>query len=40
LRPFDDAILTTAKLALGLDLVDQIARFAVRVSPLRGQASY
>jgi hypothetical protein len=25
LRPFDDAILTTAKLALGLDLADQIA---------------
>jgi hypothetical protein len=32
LRPFDDAMLTTAKLALELDLADQIALRVVRAS--------
>jgi hypothetical protein len=35
LRPFDDAILTTAKLALGLDLADQIALRRARLPPSR-----
>jgi hypothetical protein len=33
LRPFDDAILTTAKHALGLDLADQIALRRARLPP-------
>jgi hypothetical protein len=35
LRPFDDAILTTAKLALGMDLADQIALRRARLPPSR-----
>jgi hypothetical protein len=35
LRPFDDAIPTTAKLALGLDLADQSALRRARLPPSR-----
>jgi hypothetical protein len=35
LRPFDDVIPTTAKLALGLDLADQITLRRARLSPSR-----
>ena len=35
LRPFDDAIITTANLALGLDLADQIALRRARLPPSR-----
>jgi hypothetical protein len=35
LRPFGDVILTTAKLALGLDLADQIALRRARLPPSR-----
>jgi hypothetical protein len=35
LRPFDDTVLTTAKLALRLDLADQIALRRARLPPLR-----
>jgi hypothetical protein len=35
LRPFDDVILTTAKLALGLDLADQIVLRWARLPPSR-----